>query len=61
MDDMISCPKCDTQNQSVFIIYKKGWGNYVEYVMYYICLCGQEYLKGFKEYADYGYRTRHCT
>ncbi len=61
MDDIINCPKSNTNNQSVFIIFNSGFDNYISYIMYYICGCGQEYLKRFDEYVDYGYRTRHTT
>lgn len=61
MDDIINCPKCNSKNQSVFVIFIQGMDNFVEYKLYYICICGQEYLKRFKEYVDYGYKTLHTT
>lgn len=61
MDDMIICPKCNTHNQSCFIIFNQGYDNFVSYNMYYICNCGQEYLKKFEEFVTYGYKTLHTT
>jgi len=55
------CPKCEQMNQCCFVIFEEGVDNYCKYVLYYVCNCGQEYLKRFEEYLDYGFKTLNTT
>lgn len=61
MDDIISCPKCNTNNQASHIDWGMGADNILSYVMFFVCKCGTNYYKKFNEMVDYGYRTRHTT
>jgi hypothetical protein len=61
MDDIISCPNCNTDNQATHIEWIMGADNILSYIMFYVCRCGSNYFKKFNEMVDYGYRTRHTT